>query len=68
MDRFIVTIIKHTRTHITNLKSNMDRFIDDKLVLKKEFFEHLKSNMDRFIDVPNDKYLAYLDAFKIQYG
>ncbi len=49
MDRFIVTIIKHTRTHITNLKSNMDRFIDDKLVLKKEFFEHLKSNMDRFI-------------------
>ena len=49
MDRFIVTIIKHTRTHITNLKSNMDRCIDDKLVLKKEFFEHLKSNMDRFI-------------------
>ena len=46
----------------------MDRFIDCGLDISFPTINDLKSNMDRFIDVPNDKYLAYLDAFKIQYG
>ena len=54
--------------YVTDLKSNMDRFIDCGLDISFPTINDLKSNMDRFIDVPNDKYLAYLDAFKIQYG
>ena len=46
----------------------MDRFIASESNEPDNYGASLKSNMDRFIDVPNDKYLAYLDAFKIQYG
>ncbi len=68
MDRFIESKYQALKTHLLNLKSNMDRFIGLISLWTINASVHLKSNMDRFIADILAITKTRIEKFKIQYG